>query len=571
MAKKKKTLSQGEAAKIKLARDQTNEVRSIFKNCGFLRVHGVSNHEITFEGTTSEFDDIYLFENIIVVCELTTQKEDLSGHVKKKKVVYDKINADPGIFVQFLEGEFPDFNKKKDPFYNNQQMKVAILYCSLHPISEDVKNDVPGVRFLDFNISKYFKAVSDRIKRSARYELLAFLKISHDQVGRSIVSPAAGSSATYKGSILPEGQSYFPNGYKVVSFYVDPAAMLKRCYVLRKDGWNEDAGLYQRMIRASKIKAIRAYLLSKKRVFVNNIIVTMPDSSKLADDKGNTIDPAKITKTEPVNIQLPYGYNTIGLIDGQHRIFSYYEGGNDEAAIASLRAQQNLLVTGIIYPSGIGASERAQFEARLFLEINSTQTNAKSDLKQAIGLLLEPYSQESIARRVVDRLNQAAPLRDEFEKYFFDKGKIKITSVVSYGVRPIVRFSGDDTFFKAWTHADKDKLLQAQGGGSANQELLDEYIKYCVTNISVFVGAVKANCEPERWTADKKVKGRLLTTTIINGMIVCLRHLIENGKLADFAVYNVALKEIKSFEFSKYKSSQYGSLGESMFKKYFAS
>jgi hypothetical protein len=99
---------------------------------------------------------------------------------------------------------------------------------------------------------------------------------------------------------------------------------------------------------------------------------------------------------------LPYEYNSIGLIDGQHRVFSYYEGGRDEAKISVLRVQQNLLVTGVIYPSNISRAERSKFEATLFLEINATQTNAKSDLKQAIGVLLQPFSQDSIARRIVN-------------------------------------------------------------------------------------------------------------------------------------------------------------------------
>jgi DNA modification methylase len=63
----------------------------------------------------------------------------------------------------------------------------------------------------------------------------------------------------------------------------------------------------------------------------------------------------------------------VGIIDGQHRVFCYHEGSDVlEPKIAILRKRQHLLVTGIIYPSGIKEQARLEFEARLFLEINDT-------------------------------------------------------------------------------------------------------------------------------------------------------------------------------------------------------
>ena len=141
------------------------------------------------------------------------------------------------------------------------------------------------------------------------------------------------------------------------------------------------------MIFPQKIEAIRRYLLNGNTSFINNIIVTLPSDTKLLDEKGNTIDVKKIIKTEPGTVMLSSGYNSIGLIDGQHRVFSYYEGGANEEAMAVLRGQQNLLVTGIMYPPSLSEPERTRVAARLFLEINSNQTNAKTDLKQEINLI----------------------------------------------------------------------------------------------------------------------------------------------------------------------------------------
>ena len=539
----------------------------MFTTCGFERISSASDQEFTFDGTTSDLDDIFVYHNIIVLCECTVSQNKISEHLKKKKVLYDKILKDPPAFRNFLSQTFPDFSASQDPKYQPHHLRIKILYCSRYPLKAELKADVPGVLYFDYNIIRYFKAISERVKYSARYELFSYLGLSHKDIGAAAISQGAVAQLSYKGSILPDGQSHFPKGYKVVSFYVDPAALLERCYALRKDGWRDDIGLYQRMIRQTKIDSVRKYLLSKQRVFINNIIVTLPDTTKLTDDDGNTLDPAKIQETEPGNILLPSEYNSIGLIDGQHRVFSYYEGGRDEDKISILRVQQNLLVTGIIYPSNLSSTDRSKFEATLFLEINATQTNAKSDLKQAIGILLEPFSQNSIARRIVNLLNEKDSLNGEFEKYFYDKGKIKTTSIVSYGLRQLIKFNGDDSLFRVWNHPSKADLEHSPTDGLAL-----EYVKFCATEIDTFISAVKAVIPTERWTTDSKVKGRMLTTTVLNGLIICMRYIIEEKKkLYSFDTYKTRFVagDLSKFNFSTYKSSHYAQLGEALFEKYF--
>jgi DGQHR domain-containing protein len=566
--KKKKSKvkpSAAEREQLRIKQTHFREVRSIFTTCEFKRIPSASDKEITYQGTTSDFDDVFVRENIVVLSECTVLSSEVSSHLKKKKVLYDKINNDIPAFLAFMDATFPDFKATKDPKLQPHHFQVVIVYCSRYPITSGLKDEVPGVTYLDYHIVQYFKSITDRVKKSARYELFKFLGLSQNKIGMGAISPVT-STASYKGSILPEGQSHFPPGFKVVSFYVAPAALLERCYVLRKDGWGDEDGLYQRMISRAKVEAIRKYLLNEKRVFINNIIVTLPSNTQLTLDNGQTIDPSKITQTKPGNIQLPSEYNSICLIDGQHRVFSYYEGGKDEAAISLLRIQQNLLVTGIIYPQGISRTDRSKFEATLFLEINATQTNARSELKQAIGVLLRPFSQDSIARQIVNSLNDKNALGGHFERYFFDKGKIKTTTIVSYGVKPLVKLSGEDSLFKVWKDSDKQGLIDAP-----TEKLAQAYIQFCSCEINVFVAAIKASVAVDRWTADQKVKGRMLTTTIINGFIVCLRLLVEHQKPHAFDWYKAKFgaSDLNKFPFSRYKSSQYGSLGQDLYKAYF--
>ena len=121
-------------------------------------------------------------------------------------------------------------------------------------------------------------------------------------------------------------------------------------------------------------------------MFVNNIIVTLPPDVKPLSSNLQTIDASTLTDTAPVVIKLPDRPNSVGIIDGQHRIFAYHETVDDDPDIAQLRVQQNLLVTGIIFPEGVSALNREKFEARLFLEINSTQSKYPPAKPGALGL-----------------------------------------------------------------------------------------------------------------------------------------------------------------------------------------
>jgi hypothetical protein len=88
--------------------------------------------------------------------------------------------------------------------------------------------------------------------------------------------------------------------------------------------------------------------------------------------------------------------------------------------------------------------------------------------------------------------------------------------------------------------------------------------------LNLFIGAAKENLSSEVWTLDKKVKERLLTTTAINGFIICMRLIFENGgSLHDFQYLKKRLQPIKTMKLHTYKSSQYGAMGAAIYEKCF--
>jgi len=263
--------------------------------------------------------------------------------------------------------------------------------------------------------------------------------------------------------------------------------------------------------------------------------------------------------------RIPRSFNSIGIIDGQHRLYSYHEGNDRfDRQIAALRQKQHLLVTGIVYPPQMQAVRKERFEAQMFLEINDKQKRVKGDLKQAIERIITPYSPIAIAKAVVTGLATSGPLVGKLEVRFYETGRIKTTSIVSYGMKHIVALDSEHSFYRRWRDPQKGKIR-------TSKEVLDRYVSYCVSQINIFLAAFKSVVPEDMWTTDRKTS-RVLTTTTINGLVFCLRKLIEENNLSDFEGYKDAFKHLKvSFapeEFA-YKSSHWKSLGDKILAQCF--
>lgn len=547
-------------------RNHRKQIRATFNNIGFEKVISVSDKEFEFKNRKGDFDDFFVFENIIVLVEYTTtQTKNISKHLLPKKVLFDHISNNKKEFIEFLENKFPTFKSSRNQKYPISKCQLIILYCSKYKIENEHKKQLPYVKFFDYPILQYFLSISKIIKKSTRFELFDFFKLDYDQIGNKVIEISTSEEKRYSGHILPEEHSCFDKDFKVVSFYIDPNSLLRRAYVLRKSGWKNVDGLYQRMVINKKIGEMRKYLNKEGRVFINNLIVSLPfEKIELLDENGVGVK-NNFTKTQPITIRINDESNLIGLIDGQHRAYAYHEG-NDiyEDKIAGLREMQNLLVTGIIYPKDLPDIKRLEFEAKLFLEINANQTGADSELKQAIELLLYPSSTISIAKSIVLMLGEKGPLETYLKQYFYDKGKIPTTSIVSYGLKPLVKLSGEDSLLSIWDEDKKKELLL----NKSDRILLDEYKGFCVSEINKLLSGYKQNIPDDLWTTDQK-KSKILTTTSINGLISCLRYLIKNKKNGSYEHYTSKLKNIDSFKFENYKSSQWNSLGSEIYKQFF--
>ena len=508
----------------------------------------------------------------------------------KKSVLYNKINSNIGDFIRFLvdnkiyDSFSNEFNDRIKPKYTVNQLILRILYCSKKTISQEHKDNVKDIIYFDYHIVKYFKSLTNVIKFSAKYEFLEFLKINESYFGENILSSTTGTTNCFSGHILPEEKSSFKEGYKIISFYIDAESLLKRAYVLRQEGWRqkENVGYYQRMLDSKKISSMRKYLSEEKRVFINNIITTISENDiKLYTDKnrqneisigedGKFKGSRNHTNITPAFIEIQDKCNIIGIVDGQHRTYAYHEGDDSyEQYIAHLRKIQNLLVTGIIFPKNESKENRLKFESNLFLEINANQKKVGQLIQQEIQLQTMPFSSIAIGKSILKILNEHGSLVNLIEMYTYEKGKIKTASIVSFGLKPLIKVDKQktDTFFRIWENEKKDDLAQKD---CQDYALLSDYQRFCATKINEMLSAFKVSLDSTMWqTYNAKSSIGILTVTFINGVLNLIRLLIENNKLESFESYRSRLNSIKEFEFKKYKSSQYRRMGEDLYSKYF--
>lgn len=569
-------------------RGHIKDIRTTMENIGFHRISGIDGNNFVYKSRESELDDIFVFENLIILTEYTSG-QDVSTHLFKKKAFYDLVNNSHRDFIEFAieEPKLKAFGEYfKDELKNRYQIgqiRIRIIYCSIKNIDTQLKEvlkDNKSVYFYDYNIVLYFKLLSATIKRSARYELFHFLKVKASEIGNS-VSDLPGSDK-YKGNILPVEKSSFKDGHNIISFYIDAASLIRRAYVLRQESWREDdaGGFYQRMVIGKKISNMRKYLANEKRVFINNIIATLSvDSAQLLDRDGKVVkvsDRGFFEGNEshdqimPAQVQIEDRPNIIGIIDGQHRVYAYHEGTDVyEERIAELRVQQHLLVTAVLFPQTVSVGARRKFEATLFREINNNQTNISSQLKQDIDVMISPFSSTSICKSIISKLNESGPLSDLISVHSYDKGKLKTASIVSYGLIPLVKYddsSKSDSLYRLWPNPDKNKLNK----DCEEFELKKLYVDFCAEKIRDILIALKRIVPKESWQVyDPKQKQGCLSVTFINGFLNVIRCQIKDtGTLLSSEEYYQKLKDIKIDKLKDYKSSQYNKMGNTIYAEY---
>ena len=533
----------------------------IFIGAGFTLIPSDTIH-FRIQQRQGEIDFIFAHKNVIVLCEETGATNEISNHFSKKKLFHSIIEKNPKDFFDIYSAantRFKDYVDRHEYDWDDLELRYLYFSSAVDCDSSLFIHSKP-IQILSRTDANYFKSLSKIIGKSSKYELLKYLKVTLSQIGEARSAASNGTLSVYDAFAKSGAHTNYPDGFGIVSFYADPASLIERSYVLRRDGWEASEISYQRFLVPKKLSAMRDYLADTKRVFVNNLIVTLPDHVRLTDCDGAPVNLSS-TFTGTVSLELPNEFGTVGVVDGQHRIFSYHEGDDsNESKIKALRRRQNLLVTGIVFPKSYTPAQRAQFEAELFLSINNTQTKVKADLRQELEALTKPSSTIAICKSVIRKLAKSGALAGLLQEGLYDPPeKIRTSSLVRYVLPSLIKIDGTGSLYQHFS----------DGTADLNDEAVREkYVEFCYRHINTVLLAARTHLS-SAWKPRQTGESGVLSPTSIGGLLLLLRDLIENYVNPLSFDFEAELEGIENFDFSSYTSSRWSQLGAKLLADFF--
>lgn len=551
---KKKLTAEQKAAQLKKRKVLAfrKKIRSSFTDAGFTYFSTLDKH-FPIGTRTVELDYLFLYENIIVICEDNTKQKKDIDHIRNKNESFAEIRNNKTAFLNWLSNTFPE-KATMVKQYRPERYFLYYIYISQAEleITEDEKNRYSNLLFWDPETLSYFNRMAQCIQHSARYEIFRYLGLKNDEIG---FSGSEGGKTTIKAPIIyPQEATGLRNGVRVVSFMMSAEKLLRTSYVLRKDSWEESMFLYQRLIEKDKVKSIRAFLAQKGEAFYNNIIVALPDNVTFEDDAGTPILVENIGDFQHCKLVLPDEMNSICIIDGQHRIFAHYEAPATEKyelQIAPLRRQLHLLVTGLIFPTEMKEPERKQIQSQIFLDINDNTKKVAPNVLTHIEMVKDPFSDIGLARRVIERLNKKRVFLNRFELSALDESKIKVASIIKFALRYLVTVTpaeGKTSLYAYW-QGNKEAFQQK------DEASLNDYIEFCANSIDLYFSAIR-DAFKSSWNDPAS---KMLSVISINGFIIAFNRQLNKYGVSDYPFYSSCLRKL-SIDFSKngfpYTSSQ---------------
>jgi DNA sulfur modification protein DndB len=368
---------------------------------------------------------------------------------------------------------------------------IYLFYSNQSLIDADKKRlHEAGIKLLDDKILQYFNELLIIYKNLAYYQFLAYLL-----AGQTI------RSVSKEELDVPAIKCKYSGGKHCYLFGIKPSKLIPLSSVLhRKFDMNDGiTNNYQRLVKKQKINDIRRFIKDKGGIFPTNIIISF-------DEKGEFFRPKdKINDIHYGILSLPRRYQSITIIDGQHRLFAY--DGLDEAD------------RDLIYVVAFHDME-VEKQVQTFVDINEKQTKVSASLMWDLySSILPPDELKSRISSIVKRLNKdkLSPLFGviEYDSADYSPIKYKITlesictSVKSENIIGVVegilnkneiKFRTDDIYdlikgyfnviksldTEHWERADKtNNLLRSNQGIGALLILFKEVMRF-IDNNNVF-------------------------------------------------------------------------------------
>jgi len=291
------------------------------------------------------------------------------------------------------------------------KMKWGIATRNIEWLQSDlIKCDQENIFILKDDQIDYFRKLTNHIRLSAKYQLLAYIFKNAEIPGLNLTVPATMGKMG--------GKTFY-------NFLIKPYDLLKIAYISHKKGTSpEDFDSYQRMLEPNRLKKIGKYIDSGGQ-FPTNIVINIKSKKGVEFHKTENIGESSFGQ-----LTLPSTYASAWIIDGQHRLYGY---------AYSNRAQKDS-EDKTVFPVLAYINLPEISEAQLFVDINSEQVKVKRSLLNEIYSNLkwdsEKFSEkiEGLCARTVMTLNSSvsSPVYDRIITTNRHKTKFRCLTLTSF-------------------------------------------------------------------------------------------------------------------------------------------
>ena len=237
------------------------------------------------------------------------------------------------------------------------------------------------IHFNEYTVA-YYQDLAKHLGSSARYQLLGNL------FAHTVIKGMDNRIPAIRGRM---------GGHTYYSFSIEPEKLLKIGYVLHRSEANSSLmPTYQRLIKKSRLKAVRKFINEDHGYFPNSIIISIDTKSHLQFDRSEKQVPNAIA--ELGILHLPREYRSAFIIDGQHRLYGYSDSPYADSNSIPVVAFENL-------------DQKEQ--VRLFMEINENQKSVSKGLRNTLNADMLWNSPKESEKRDALRLKLAQDLGEK--------------------------------------------------------------------------------------------------------------------------------------------------------------
>lgn len=324
-----------------------DEVWMIFKKMGFKILNSDNSFALEYSpGLTKQIDVVAIDDDVCLLIECKATASD--GKISNWKMDLEAIDG-------FKSKLFKEIQKK----YPHRKCRY-IFATKNYLIGEQDEKRMKDFQIANFDYEtvRYYNELVNHLGSAAKYQLLGslFAKQTIPQFDDEV--PAI------------EGKM---GGLTYYSFAIEPERLLKLAYVLHKNKGNkvdaDSMSTYQRLIKKDRLAAIRKFV-TDGGYFPNSLIVSVD-----TDSKGVVFEQLKPKKQGSSlrigTLHLPKKYQSVYVIDGQHRLYGYSEtkwaGKNSIPVVAFIDLPKDEQV-------------------KMFMDINQNQKAVSKSLRNTLNI-----------------------------------------------------------------------------------------------------------------------------------------------------------------------------------------